>query len=101
MVVVTKHLLERTMVQRVIMSFDVPEEVLLQSEQSNPNGNWLGVIYALDRVFLSHGGAMGQHRFLHERLPVLEGRTPIEALALPEGLDRFCRAATLFADCGM
>ena len=98
MVVVTKQLHERAMAHRVIMSLDVPEEVLLQSEESNPDGDWLGVIYALDRVFLSHGGAMGQHRFLYERMPLLDGRTPIEALTLPDGLERFRRAAVAFAD---
>ncbi len=83
------------------MSLEVPEEVLLQSEQANDEPDWVGVVYALDRVFLSHGGAMGQCRFLNERSNVLDGKTPIEALALSGGPTRFCRAASVFADAAL
>jgi len=98
MVVVTREIGERHLAQRVIISLGVPEAVLLRSEESNPDTDWIGVVYALDRVFLSHGGAAGQYRFLIERTPLLDGRTPIEALALPNGPDAFCRAAAAFAD---
>lgn len=57
-----------------------------------------GSVYALDRVFLSHGGAMGQYRFLHERTPLLDGSTPVEVLALPHRPDRLRQAAAEFAD---
>lgn len=98
MVEVTRELREQHMAQRIIMSLEVPEEVLLRSAQSNPDIDWVGVVYALDRVFLSHGGAMGQHRFLHERTHLLNGRSPVEVLPLPDGPHRLCRAAAAFAD---
>lgn len=98
MVVVTRELREQHKAQRIIMSLEVPEEVLLRSERNNPDIDWMGVVYALDRVFLSHGGAMGQHRFLHEPTPLLDGRTPAEVLAFPQGPNRLCRAAAAFAD---
>jgi hypothetical protein len=98
MVVVMRELRERYVARKIIMSLEVPEEVLLQSEQANDEPDWVGVVYALDRVFLSHGGAMGQCRFLNERSNVLDGKTPIEVLALRGGPMRFCRAAGVFAD---
>ena len=97
MVVVTHELQERHLAHRVIVSLEVPEEVLVESEQRNPDTDWLGIVYALDRVFLSHGGAMGQYRFLAERSTVLGGRTPVEVLPLAGGPGQFCRAAREFA----
>jgi hypothetical protein len=98
MVVVTREFRDRSTARTIIMSLEVPEDVLLQSERANVEPDWLGVVYALDRVFLSHGGAMGQCRFLNERSKALDGKTPIEALRLPGGPTRFCHAASVFAD---
>ncbi len=100
MVVVTRELRECDLAQRVIMSFQVPEHVLVESEERNPGTDWLDVVYALDRVFLSRGGAMGQQRFLAQPSTVLGGRTPVEVLPLADGPGQFCRAAVEFAAYG-
>ncbi|HEX3433186.1 MAG TPA: hypothetical protein VHT25_03890 [Solirubrobacteraceae bacterium] len=97
MVVLTQEFHRREMAQRIIMSLQVPERTIESTEAANPEVDWLGVVYALDRVFLSHGGSMGQHRFLGERSESLGGRTPVEVLELPGGPDRFCAAASAFA----
>lgn len=83
------------------MSLEVPEEVLVRSDETNPDADWCAVVNALDRVFLSHGGAMGQFRFLRKRSSLLGGRTPVEVLVLPDGPSQFCLAATAFADDGL
>jgi hypothetical protein len=97
MVVVRREVRQQDMAQRVIRSLEVPASVLSRSEDANPEVDWLGVVYALDRVFLSHGGSMGQHQFLVERSPLLGGRTPVEVLELPGGPAKFCAAASAFA----
>ena len=79
------------------MSLEVPQRVIERTEETNPETDWVGVVYALDRVFLSHGGAMGQRRFLVERSRLLDGRTPVEVLELPDGPGKFCAAASAFA----
>ena len=87
----------RQTAQQIIMSLRVPERTIHSTEEANPDIDWAGVVYALDRVFLSHGGSMGQHRFLGERNASLGGRTPVEVLELPGGPERFCAAASAFA----
>jgi len=85
------------MARQVIMSLEVPQRVIERTEAANPETDWVGVVYALDRVFLSHGGAMGQRRFLGERSTLLGGKTPVEVLELPGGPGKFCWAASAFA----
>jgi hypothetical protein len=83
--------------RRFVRSLGVDEEVLSRTARANPGLDWLAVIYALDRVFLSYGGTMAQARFMREAQPTLAGRTPIEALPEVGGPDRVCHAAHVFA----
>jgi hypothetical protein len=83
--------------RRFVRSLGVSEEILTMSERANPGIDWLTLIYALDRVFLSYGGTMAQARFLRERQPALAGETPVKALIEAGGLTKVCRAAHAFA----
>lgn len=67
------------------------------AEAANPGLEWQRVVNALDRVFLSHGGAMGQVSFLHSPSSILNGRTPLEAIAEPDGPSKICDAARAFS----
>jgi Protein of unknown function (DUF2384) len=83
--------------RRFVRSLGVSDDVLTQSERANPGMDWLTLIYALDRVFLSYGGTMAQAQFLRERQPALAGETPIAALTEAGGLTKVCHAAHVFA----
>lgn len=84
----------------VVRSLGVPDDVLHAAETANPKLDWRPIMYALDRVFLSHGGGMGQVLFLRERHAELCDMTPIEVLGQPGGPSRLCRAARSFARSG-
>jgi hypothetical protein len=97
MVVISDYQQDQWGARRFVRSLGVSEDVLTQTECANPGMDWLTLIYALDRVFLSYGGTMAQARFLRERQPSLAGGTPIEALTEAGGLNKVCRAAHAFA----
>ena len=101
MVVLEKEFAEsqeaRNDARHVMRALGVPDDVLQAAEDTNPQLDWRAVIYALDGVFLSHGGAMGQVLFLRERHAQLCDMTPVEVLGQPGGPSRLCRAARTFA----
>lgn len=97
MVVIDAAQTDQWAARRFVRSLGVDEDTLSRTARENPELDWLQVIYALDRVFLSYGGTMAQARFMREAQPVLAGRTPIEALPEVGGPERVCRAAHVFA----
>jgi hypothetical protein len=97
-VVVTEaNQIDQWAARRHVRSLGVDEETLSQTVLANPELDWLQVIYALDRVFLSYGGTIAQARFMRQSQLALAGRTPIETLPEVGGPDRVCRAAHVFA----
>jgi Protein of unknown function (DUF2384) len=97
MVVIDAAQIDQWEARRFVRSLGVDEDILSRTAEANPELDWLQVIYALDRVFLSYGGTMAQARFMREAQPILAGRTPIEALAEIGGPQRVCHAAHIFA----
>lgn len=97
MVVLTKPFIERQAARAVVQRLGVPERVLRATEETNPGADWIGVMNALDRVFLSRGGGMGQVLFLRECHDGLDGNTPLASLPRPGGPNRVCAAAREFS----
>lgn len=97
MVVVKPKIYKARAARQVVRSLGVSEARIRQAEQANPGLDWLSVMYALDGVFLSHGGAMGQVSFLRSPSPSLDGRTPLEAMGEPDGPHEICHAARAFS----
>jgi hypothetical protein len=97
MVVIQDFQQDQWAARRFVHSLGASECVLDQSEAANPDLDWMTVIQALDRVFLSHGSTMGQALFMRERQVALSGDTPLEALTEVGGPARVCRAAHIFA----
>lgn len=81
----------------VLFSLGMDIETMRRARVANPSMEWISVMRALDRVFLSHGGASGQVNFLHTPSEALDGRTPIVAIAGPGGPQQVCEAARIFA----
>lgn len=81
----------------VLRSLGMDAETMGRARVANPSMEWVSVMRALDRVFLSHGGAAGQVSFLHTPSEALDGRTPIAAIAAPGGPHLICEAARIFA----
>jgi hypothetical protein len=89
---------DQAVARQILTSLEVSGGVLDAAEAANPGLDWFTVVYALDGVFLSHGGGMGQYGFLHKPSPELEGRTPVEALSQPGGPEAVCGAAHAFSE---
>jgi hypothetical protein len=100
MVIVKENLYREQAARQVVRSLGVSEARVRASERVNPGLDWLAFTYALDRVFLSHGGAIGQVTFLRSPSQTLDGRTPLEAITEPDGPRRICRAARAFSTSG-
>ena len=92
--------LDQWAARRLVRSLGVSDEILVATERANPGLDWTRVVHALDRVFLSHGGCMGQALFLRERQTFLNGDTPLEVLAQVGGPEKVCEAASVFARSG-
>jgi len=92
--------LDQWAARRLVRSLGASEKVLVATERANPGLDWTRVVHALDRVFLSHGGCMGQALFLRKRQTFLNGDTPLEALAEVGGPEKVCEAARVFARSG-
>src|SRR5215218_1901038 len=97
MVIVSRSLFVQQRARRIVRSFGIEDRLLDAAEAANPGLEWQQVVNALDRVFLSHGGAMGQVSFLHSPSQTLTGRTPLEAIAEPEGPSKIRDAARAFS----
>jgi Protein of unknown function (DUF2384) len=97
MVVVDESLHDQLTARRLIRSLGVSDGIIDDAERANPGLDWLSILHALDGIFLSYGGAMGQVLFLRAPQPALDGRTPLEAIVNADGARVFCQAARLFA----
>lgn len=88
---------ERYVARSVVRSLGVSDDIIFAAEDANPQLDWQAIVYALDGVFLTYGGAMGQVLFLRERHVELSYKTPVEVLVEPGGPARLCKAARSFA----
>jgi hypothetical protein len=97
MVVIERHQEQCFGARRFVRALGASERTLRESERANPGVDWLRVLHALDRVFVSHGGSMGQATFLRQRQVTLSGQTPLETLTRSGGPEQVCRAARIYA----
>jgi len=97
MVVIEDRQQDQWAARRFVRSLGVSDEILSETQKTNPDLDWLSLVYALDRVFLTYGGTMAQSRFFREAQDSLSGNAPIEVLAAAGGPTRVCEAAHVFA----
>lgn len=96
MVMLADNKLVATRASRRVLSEMLPPGVAQQAEEINGHVDWVALLRCLDGIYIGHGGGLGQVSYLNTPQDALDGRTPAETLAQPNGPQAFQDAARLW-----